>query len=113
MADFYQILKREIEPKNLEIVERKTNNNSKVSNNTVDNFDNDSQPATQKIVTKLAKKQSAKKNLSSSMRRFSRKDTFLSLEPRNPIWLTMNETAILGGIQKRTVKRALRAGLIK
>ncbi|HTW96303.1 MAG TPA: hypothetical protein VMD74_01430, partial [Candidatus Methylomirabilis sp.] len=39
--------------------------------------------------------------------------TFLSLEPRNPIWLTMNETAILGGIQKRTVKRALRAGLIK
>jgi hypothetical protein len=39
--------------------------------------------------------------------------SFLSLEISNPIWLTMSETAKLGGIQKRTVKRALRAGFIK
>ncbi|MDD4902235.1 MAG: hypothetical protein PHE24_03785 [Patescibacteria group bacterium] len=36
-----------------------------------------------------------------------------SLKAANPIWLTMAETAKLGGVQKRTIKRALRSGHLK
>jgi len=38
---------------------------------------------------------------------------FLSHDTANPIWLTMAEAAKLGGIQKRTIKRAVRANAIR
>jgi Fic family protein len=40
-------------------------------------------------------------------------DSILSKEVANPIWLTMSEAANLGGIQKKTIKRAILSNLLK
>ncbi|MDD5527841.1 MAG: hypothetical protein PHO56_02575 [Patescibacteria group bacterium] len=73
-----------------------------------------------KSMPRVIKKRLAnsKKGGKSTARNIHRKKTkddsdFLSLEPANPIWLTMAETAKLGGVQKRTIKRALRSGFLK
>jgi hypothetical protein len=42
-----------------------------------------------------------------------KKSTLLSREAINPLWLSLFETAKLGGIDKKTLKRAIRNDLIK
>jgi hypothetical protein len=66
-----------------------------------------------KTIPKLKKAVRQKNNKPLPTSTYANDSSFLSLEISNPIWLTMSETAKLGGIQKRTVKRAIRAGFVK
>jgi hypothetical protein len=124
MSDFYQILKRETIPK-LDYPE--TDNR--------DNFDkkNNEAVAVEKVhlkkpispqTKKIKKIGRVKKNYPPEEKKLEIKldkkkklDEFekniLSNEPANPVWLTMAETAKLGGVKKKTIKRALRGGLLK
>jgi hypothetical protein len=124
MSDFYQILKRETIPKpdyqkidnqenfdkkNIEVegVEKvrlkkqtspqikKIKKNGRVKKN--------DQPEKKDPEIKLVKK-----NIINEFER-----NILSDEVANPVWLTMTETAKLGGVKKKTIKRALRGGLLK
>jgi len=123
MSDFYQILKREIEPavslpnsslKEDALVVKKT----PVDNSTKKNIVSGGKKIkpTKKIKKKsLAKKKSGAKSPAkkSTQKKEKNVSSFLTAEPANPIWLTMAEAAKLGGIKKRTIKRALRAGAVK
>ncbi|HTX86641.1 MAG TPA: hypothetical protein VMC41_01070 [Candidatus Nanoarchaeia archaeon] len=122
MSDFYQILKREIEREDFSPRPTDQNNVFNTDNHPVENSNKLSLSKNGKIAKNSKQKNKnnifrrkksdsvpAKKN----SRRKKSKPTFLTLEPVNPIWLTMAETAKLGGIQKRTVKRAVRSGKLK
>jgi uncharacterized protein with von Willebrand factor type A (vWA) domain len=125
MSDFYQILKREIEPINPPLASSKKEDDFSAEKKPVDNSvkkikkitrpkKNNRTKKENKILP--AKKSRAKKE-KSSVAKFAasgKSDAgFLTFEPANPIWLTMAEAAKLGGIQKRTIKRAIRAKAIK
>jgi hypothetical protein len=58
---------------------------------------------------KRIKKEVKKKERSLELRR----SALLSREAINPVWLSLFETAKLGGIDKKTLKRAIRNDLIK
>jgi hypothetical protein len=123
MSDFYQILKREIKPEDSLpdspekeegfVVEKQPVDNSPKKNKI--SFGKKMKP-TRRIKKnfpaekKRGVKPPAKKSRSAKNKNAS---GFLAAEPANPIWLTMAEAAKLGGIKKRTIKRALRAGAVK
>lgn len=123
MSDFYQILKREITPPDqsgnilISKNEQKTNQETQISavdkSGKKNNLPKKIKPAKKKSSPRL-KITARQKNFEKTLpKKSSEVESFLSLEISNPIWLTMSETAKLGGIQKRTVKRALRAGFMK
>ena len=143
MSDFYQILMREIEPRQPIGGIAGLDKESGAKNRAVDKVDDiplcpkKKKGGGRKKINQVKKNHHEKTNrlpsialakeglpsgLSSAASareglflstRYADPDSFLSTEPVNPIWLTMAEAAKLGGVQKRTVKRALRAGLIK
>jgi|GEM_PF-775735 hypothetical protein len=119
MSDFYQILKREIEPRQPSDGEIELDKELDEKNKTVDKIsdflpDQKKKKNNKRKETGKTKIISRKKTIPSlQITKYASQNSFLSTEPDNPIWLTMAETAKLGGVQKRTVKRALRAGLIK
>lgn len=41
------------------------------------------------------------------------KRTVLTQEVKNPVWLSLFEAATIGGVEKRTIKRAIKNDLIK
>jgi uncharacterized protein with von Willebrand factor type A (vWA) domain len=133
MSDFYQILKREIEPINPPLASSKKEDDFLTEKKPVDNLADKLEKDEEKKIKKItrpkknnsakkenkilpAKKSRAKKEklsiVKSAMTDKSDSE-FLTIEPANPIWLTMAEAAKLGGIQKRTIKRAIRAKAIK
>jgi hypothetical protein len=127
MSDFYQILKREIEPQQstggmVELGKELTKKNK-----AVDKIEGANPESVNNFLSNQKKKKNSKQKKISKAKIISHKkpsfplpktelvnhNSFLSTEIENSIWLTLAETAKLGGVQKRTVKRALRAGLIK
>lgn len=123
MSDFYQILKREIEPENSLPPAESKKQNFDIEKSTVENLE-----PKLKSFLKKAPKLSAEKSLKkrratktkpesatkkSTEKKLKTNDIFLSAQAANPIWLTMSETAKIGGLQKRTIKRALRSGSLK
>jgi hypothetical protein len=123
MSDFYQILKREIEPADSLPNSSKKEDDIKVEKTPVDNLPKNINISLGKKIksTRAIKKNSSVKNKKSvkplvkKSRQKKDKDgsVFLTTEPANSIWLTMAEAAKLGGIKKRTIKRAIRAGAVK
>jgi len=119
MSDFYQILKREISPHQQPAAGAvELSKESGAETEAVDKVDNPLPAAKKKGNEKKSNRKSKKVFRKKNSRlplsaKPANTDSFLSLQATNPIWLTMSETAKLGGIQKRTVKRALRAGFIK
>jgi hypothetical protein len=143
MSDFYQILKREIEPDNSPLSDPDKEAVVLIKKLPVENSANKTgeavikktrfAPRKKNVVVKkengkLPKKLRAKKEKSSRAKASSfvlpsgtsadksedgSGSEFLSHDASNPIWLTMAEAAKLGGIQKRTIKRAVRAGAIR
>jgi hypothetical protein len=123
MSDFYQILKREIEPANYPTSSSKKEEAVVVEKTPVDNspqknkfsWEKKIKPAKKNVKNSSAKKKSRLKSAAkkSSQKKEKKNSDFLAAEPANPIWLTMAEAAKLGGIKKRTIKRALRAGAVK
>ncbi len=119
MTDFYQILKREAEP-NVEKTKPDLNlSDFDVDNKPVDNSI-DAGSKKNKLINQGVIKKTASRKLTEKKfkkvkpdRRRKAETTLLSLPPANPIWLTMAEAAKLGGVQKRTIKRAVRSGSIK
>jgi hypothetical protein len=128
MSDFYQILRRESETK----TENHQDDSGKIFNGKIDDakaveklpFKKKTFPPKKKIKKTVPeesiKKSRIKKESGEEKTEVEKKikvDEFkraiLAEEPEHPVWLTMSETAKLGGVKKRTVKRALRAGLIK
>jgi hypothetical protein len=132
MSDFYQILKREIEPDNSPLPASDKEAVVLIKKLPVEN--------STEILKKIGKKKNSplpsrrgrevvKKNIEKKSRTINEKTSyakatadksekksgsgFLSQDADNPIWLTMAEAAKLGGIQKRTIKRAVRAGAIR
>jgi hypothetical protein len=122
MSDFYQILKREIEPIQSPSEPEKKEDDFPVKKSPVDNSSDKTKKVKPKKIKsvgqtkKISSTENKKKTISIKKTRAKKQKsdlTFLSLECANPIWLTMAEAAKLGGIQKRTIKRAVRAGAIK
>jgi hypothetical protein len=116
MSDFYQILKREVESAESQNITTKSSDDFSVKKMPVDNFKLKKNPTFKKRSSVSARlvNNKAKKASKKSVNLKQKADTsFLSFEPSNPIWLTMAETAKLGGVQKRTVKRALRSSHLK
>jgi hypothetical protein len=119
MSDFYQILKREIEPDSQKTKSAPPKTDEAGIISAVENFKKktDRKVGVKKLLKKVRTKKEAKLSGANEkdLEKISgeEKNTFLSLEAANPVWLTMAETAKIGGIKKRTIKRALRAGWIK
>lgn len=124
MSDFYQILQREIEQKPVnkklgEIIEKNdTGSGLAVEKSPIENNDLLGSPKTEKRAkktkptkTKKTRSKRSKPDLSSAS--YAGEKSVLSVEPANPIWLTMAEAAKLAGVQKRTIKRAIRSGALK
>jgi hypothetical protein len=114
MSDFYQILKREItpQPPTDGLIELEKGLGEK--KRAVDKTGIILSAQRKKKILAESKKTIRKKNSHPAAKSiYAGVGSFLSLKEANPIWLTMSETAKLGGIQKRTVKRALRAGSLK
>jgi hypothetical protein len=118
MSDFYQILKREIKPNDSPASSSEKEDGLIVKKQLVDN----SVGKTKKTKGKKRKNiPRAKKLRSKSSYAKAAADKpedksnsgFLSQDANNPVWLTMAEAAKLGGIQKRTIKRAIRANAIR
>jgi hypothetical protein len=110
MPDFYQILNREIGHKK---EGSGLANNEKPQNKNFGAVDNYQPKTALKSIKKKSKKALPGKNKKHPANKESNPDSFLSFEPINPIWLSLREAAKLGGIEKKTVKRALRMGTIK
>jgi hypothetical protein len=123
MSDFYQILKREIEPErspsnptnNGEVLKTEKEPVENLSQKNNISLDKKNIPITRAVKNRpIASKKPSRARLKNKREKKIKSDSgFLSLEPANPIWLTMAETAKLGGVQKRTIKRALRSGHLK
>ncbi len=104
MTDFNQILSREIETGKI------------VKKDSGKNIDNKKAPAKNKktAVLKSKKKSStAKKNPPKKNKKKPEQRTVLSKEAANPIWLSLTEAAKIGGLDKKTIKRAIKKDLIK
>jgi hypothetical protein len=104
MTDFNQILSREIETGKI----AKKDSGKNISNKKV--------PAKNKktAVLKSKKKSStAKKNSPKENKKKLEQRTVLSKETANPIWLSLTEAAKIGGLDKKTIKRAIKKDLIK
>jgi hypothetical protein len=122
MSDFYQILKREIEPDNSAPIFLNKEDNVVVEKKPVENLNGKIKKSSQKknksgkIVKEDANAKTKKIRLSAKKSKTKKNESdteFLNAQAANPIWLTMSETAKLGGVQKRTIKRALRSGHLK
>jgi hypothetical protein len=124
MSDFYQILKREIEPNATASSDPKPAADLPTSKPLVENSKPKKSSVTKKITkpverkkgkTKSAtkKKNIAAKNKIGKEEKSTGDSPFLSAQAANPIWLGLAEAGKLGGVRKRTIKRALRLGGIK
>jgi hypothetical protein len=116
MSDFYQILKREVEPSLGGNTPQTGADDFEIEKRPVENSkDKEALLIKKRVKTKTQTIKYAKKRLPKNKitKRERIESSFLMLEPANPIWLTMAETAKLGGVQKKTIKRALRAGYLK
>jgi hypothetical protein len=123
MSDFYQILKREIEPNVQPVIAAKDDGQLKVEKKVVENSIAKNDLPTKRKISPLVKIKKNKLIKTKKSRSAVTKDShekkikivsgFLASEQANPIWLTLAETGKLGGLQKRTIKRALRSGHLK
>jgi hypothetical protein len=124
MSDFYQILKREIEPSTPISPAPKVAADLPTVKPLVENSRPKKNIATQKIAKPAKQKKvkiksaTVKKNKTPKKKiKLEEKSTsdseFLSTQPANPIWLGLAEAGKLGGVRKRTIKRALRLGGLK
>jgi ribosomal protein S25 len=112
MTDFSQILQREIEP----IKEASETTDKQIVSPVLDvkkNFKESDHKATPPAPKKEIKKVGRKRNPQPTTTKEEKTDSILSKEVANPIWLTMSEAANLGGIQKKTIKRAILSHLLK
>ena len=143
MPDFYQILQREKDKKQSDLFsDGKTEQTTEAKEDEIKE-EKVSAPATEILVSKnekIIKKSSPQKTKAvdklktkksnspssrsaglqrtkkkSPLKKSSRKknDTFLAEEVDNPIWLTLSEAAKIGGVKKKTIKRAILASLLK
>lgn len=111
MTDFFQILEREIEPttKTKEPVAPKPSNQILgVEKRAVEKNKRTSEARTAKPAVEKKKRRGPKPKVVNE-----EKKDILSYEAINPIWLTMSEAAKLGGLQKKTIKRAIRSKVLK
>jgi|WetSurMetagenome_2_1015567.scaffolds.fasta_scaffold22340_4 hypothetical protein len=124
MSDFYQILKREIEPATAASPAPKPAADLPTAKPLVENSRSKKSPVIKKKATPVERKKgktkpaAKKKNITAKNKIGKEKKStdgseFLSVEPANPIWLGLAEAGKLGGVRKRTIKRALRLGGIK
>lgn len=116
MSDFYQILKREIKPGENQLNTKTKDEDFNLENDPVDNSISESRnkiKSQTRAVKNKVKSARAKAGRTIKNKRLNKNTGLFSLKAANPIWLTMAETAKLGGVQKRTIKRALRSGHLK
>jgi len=135
MPDFYQILQREKDKKQSDLF---GNEKSKQETEVKEEKTEEAKPSVlpeeilvsenkekikksstkkTKAVDKVKKIKTGKLKIKkkSPLKKPNRKksDTFLAEEVANPIWLTLSEAAKIGGVKKKTIKRAILTNLLK
>ncbi len=111
MTDFFQILEREVEPTSKlkeSIAPKLSGQVLGVEKRAVEKIKKTKSDKTTKSVVEKTKKRGPKPKPV-----IEEKKDILSYEAINPIWLTMSEAAKLGGLQKKTIKRAIRSNFLK
>jgi hypothetical protein len=112
MTDFFQILQREVEP----IVEKKTSEKDKADKAVVIPLPKQEKKPVEKVDKKTTTQKQTRvgKKPGPKPGRFigPAEEKILSHEAINPIWLTLAEAAKIGGVQKKTIKRAIASKLL-
>ena len=120
MTDFYQILKREVETK-----EENTPSNYVLPNKQIEKEFKEEPEIIKKALRKTIKKNNNgllkkprkhlyhKKTIIAVDNFKPQERTILSCEVLKPIWLSLSEAAKLGGVGKKTVKRAIQLNVLK
>jgi hypothetical protein len=117
MSDFYQILQREIKPKEEKPEVEKIKDSDMKSDNLIFSKPKKSLGRKKKAGTikkkKTIKKTAKKKTQEEEKEEAFKPKTILSKDVTNEIWLTLAEAAKLGGVQKKTIKRAILSNNLK
>lgn len=105
MADFFQILQREEQTKKGE----KNDSPAFINDEKIE-----SEPGIEKQVLEIKEKLEEKPNLKPEKKapkkeQKAEENNILSKDTGNPIWLNIGEASKIGGIQTKTVRRAIKA----
>ena len=114
MTDFLQILQREMDPVSIKNEMADKKNNGDVSAAKKTNTDPVEKKPGKKPNEKIKSPTQSKDATSAKPKtKKESKEKILSYEVLNPIWLTMSEAAKMGGVQKKTIKRAISSKVLK